>query len=258
MPRAAFSHSASVGSRPPAQAQKADASCQSMNVTGWSRGAGQCGGAAAPVSATNRSYCSFVTGVRRELEGVHVDESLASLPRVAADHVVAGGYVDPVEALLRLDGDDAEADVWIARRRVHRAARRATQIVRSAQVRAAAHRAVGCPLEDVPRHVQRAARRGARRMQPAGDGPPMPWPKVARVVSGARRPRARAGRRRRGRPPPTRSRSAAGRRSRRRTPPPRRARRTSTAHRRRRTGMRPIRKLSTRTTRRGVSSSSGG
>ena len=64
VPRAAFSHSASVGSRPPAQAQNADASSQSTNVTGWSGGAGQCGGAAAPVSATKRSYCSFVTGVR--------------------------------------------------------------------------------------------------------------------------------------------------------------------------------------------------
>ncbi len=119
VPRAAFSHSASVGSRPPAQAQKADASSQSTNVTGWSAGAGQCGGAAAPVSATKRSYCAFVTGVRRELECVHVDEPLPCLSRVAADHVVAGGHVDPVEAPSRLDGDDAKADVRIARRGVH-------------------------------------------------------------------------------------------------------------------------------------------
>src|SRR6185503_15184516 len=64
VPRAAFSHSASVGSRPPAQLQTAVASCQSTNVTGWSSGAGQCGGRAAPPSATKPAYCSLVTGVR--------------------------------------------------------------------------------------------------------------------------------------------------------------------------------------------------
>ena len=47
---------------------------------------------------------------------------LPRLSRVAADHVLAGGHLDPVEAPARLDGDDAEADVRIARRRVHRAA----------------------------------------------------------------------------------------------------------------------------------------
>ena len=90
---------------------------------------------------------------------------LPRLSRIAADHVLAGRHLDPVEAPARLDGDDAEADVRIARRRVHREPRRAAQLAGTAQVRAAARRTVGRPLPDVARQVERAAGRRSGRMQ---------------------------------------------------------------------------------------------
>ena len=69
-PRAARSHCASVGRKPPAQRQNASASAQVTYVTGWSsrraapsrsatpRPAGR------PVACTKAPYCAFVTGVR--------------------------------------------------------------------------------------------------------------------------------------------------------------------------------------------------
>ena len=97
-------------------------------------------------------------GGPRQLERVHLDEPLPRLPRVTADHVLAGRDVDPVEAPRRLDRDDAEAYVRIARLRVHREAGRAGQLARPAQVRAAPGGAVGRPLPDVAGQVERAAR----------------------------------------------------------------------------------------------------
>ena len=121
-------------------------------------------------------------GRPRQLERSHVDVPLPRLARVAADHVLAGGHLDPVEAPARLDGDDAEADVRIARGRVHRVPRRAAQLAGPAQVRAAARRAVGRPLPDVARQVERAAGRRSGRMQAGRRRPADPLPE-----GGARR-----------------------------------------------------------------------
>jgi len=65
VPRAAFSHSSSLGRRPPAKAQKACASCQFTLVTGssgsWARSMAGCGQRRA---ATQRAYMARVTSVR--------------------------------------------------------------------------------------------------------------------------------------------------------------------------------------------------
>src|SRR3989441_2991464 len=66
-PRAAFSHSASVGSRPPAQRVNAHASSQESPTTGW-RGSAKAGsrqkaGGGAAVARRYAAYSSFVTGV---------------------------------------------------------------------------------------------------------------------------------------------------------------------------------------------------
>ena len=63
VPRAAFSHCCSVGSRTPDHVQKATASCQLTYTTGWfSLPDGllpfrQCSGGAWPVASTNAPYC---------------------------------------------------------------------------------------------------------------------------------------------------------------------------------------------------------
>src|SRR5262249_43384940 len=67
--------------RPPAHAQNADASNQSTNVTGWSSGAGQCGGVPAPASATKAAYCAFVTGVRASSNACNSTTSCSSPSR---------------------------------------------------------------------------------------------------------------------------------------------------------------------------------
>ena len=108
-----------------------------------------------------------MTGVRVSLEGGRLDEALPRLAAVAAEDVVAGGDVDPVEGLGRLDGGDAEADIRVARPRVDGQPRGRRQLARAAQVGTAARRAVGRPLPDVAREVERAAGRGAGGM-PAG------------------------------------------------------------------------------------------
>jgi len=55
-----------------------------------------------------------------EFEGVELDDALPALVRIPADRIFARRHLDPVEVRARLDRDDAEADVGVARCRVHR------------------------------------------------------------------------------------------------------------------------------------------
>ena len=120
-------------------------------------------------SATNGAYCATVTGVRDELEGAQVDDVLRQL--VAAPRRRTGpdrGRSRPRRRGRRPSrsrparagvGGDAEADVVVARRRVHRLAVRAAQLVRPVEERAAAdERAAGRPLQDVAGQVEHAVR----------------------------------------------------------------------------------------------------
>ena len=109
-----------------------------------------------------------VLGVRHgrssELERVDLHDVVLVL-RTTSDRIHAGWDVDPVEDGCLVDGDDAEPDVRITRRRLDRQSSRAPELVGAAQVRAAADRVTARPLPDIPGHVQRTERRGARRME---------------------------------------------------------------------------------------------
>ena len=120
-----------------------------------------------PLSATKRSYCAFVTGVRAELEGVHVDD-VAAVSRPGRGR-----------SRSRRPGTSTQSKPWrgstaTTRKPMYgsRAAgctgSRAEQRSSSGPLRYEPPRsgAVGRPLPDVAGQVERAARRGSRRMQP--------------------------------------------------------------------------------------------
>ena len=150
-------------------------------------GAGQCGGARGPPSATNAAYCAFVTGVRAELEGADVDDVVLAL-RVSADRVVARRDVDPVEArrgstaTTRKPTYGSRAAGCTGNRYEQRSS---SGPLRYEPPRTASPAVHSQTLPAMSRAPHAAAPAGC---EPAGDGSPIPAAKVARARSGRSSP----------------------------------------------------------------------
>src|SRR5438445_546535 len=95
-PRAAFSHSASVGSRAPAHAANAPASVHDRPTTGWRGSAkaasAQKGGGGVPVAAMNSTKSALVAGVRAIAKHVAETRGIA----VAPEEVVVTPGAKPI------------------------------------------------------------------------------------------------------------------------------------------------------------------